>query len=206
MVNASFERPSLPGDSAACGGIGPGTVVLVVGPSGAGKDALLSGAAEQLTHDPAFHFPRRQINRSSHVAEGHDVLSEQEVTRLKSSRAYALSWQAHGLTYAIPAEIDSLVRAGGCVVFNASRTVIPSARQRYVDLKVVYVDAPRSLRALRLEARGRETAVEIRARLAREVTAFRPSAADAAISNDGSLAEGIGLLLATLRSFLPRSH
>lgn len=206
MANASFERPGLPGDTAAaCGRIGPGTVVLIVGPSGAGKDALLHGVAEQLAHDRAFHFPRRQINRSSHAAESHDVLSDQDLSCMNFSDVCALSWQAHGLTYAIPVEIDTIVREGACVVFNASRTAIPSARQRYANLKVVYVDAPRNLRALRLEARGRETATEIGARLAREVTTFQSSAADVTIHNDGSLADGIGSLLAALRSFLSPS-
>ncbi|NJO31840.1 MAG: hypothetical protein HC869_00600 [Rhodospirillales bacterium] len=58
--------------------IGPGCVVLAVGPSGAGKDALLSAARSQLVGDLAIVFVERVISRPPHAAEAHASLSTAE--------------------------------------------------------------------------------------------------------------------------------
>ena len=42
---------------------GRGTLALVVGPSGAGKDALIDGARHHFAGDPRYSFPRRLITR-----------------------------------------------------------------------------------------------------------------------------------------------
>src|SRR6185295_15951480 len=46
--------------------IGPGRLVLVVGPSGAGKDTLIAGARAACRDDATVVFPRRV------VTHGHD--------------------------------------------------------------------------------------------------------------------------------------
>jgi ribose 1,5-bisphosphokinase len=199
VANASSERPPATADLPSEARIGPGTVVLIVGPSGAGKDALIQGAEDQLGPDPAFHFPRRLINRAAHTAEAHDVLSDGHADAPDLSQTFPLSWQAHGLTYALPAEIDNAVRAGRCVVFNASRTIVGAARDRYRTARVIYIDAPLDVRARRLGERGRETSVEIRDRLAREVASFSPADADIVIENTATLDAGIAALSAALR-------
>lgn len=199
MADASSKRADQSAGNTPMTKIGPGTVVLIVGPSGAGKDALLQGAETELGNDPAFHFPRRLINRAAHAAEHHDVLSDHHASGANLSKTYPLSWQAHGLTYALPATIDDAVRAGRCVVFNASRTVVAAARSRYQNLRTVFIDAPPDVRAQRLGQRGRETQAEIRARLSRDVATFAPADADIVIENAATLEAGIAALTATLR-------
>jgi ribose 1,5-bisphosphokinase len=166
--------------------LGPGRVVLLVGPSGAGKDAVLWQARGRLAGRKQFAFVRRVVTREPDGAEDHDCVSASEFSaRLRQGR-FALNWQAHGLNYGIPVEIDEAVRGGGCVVLNASRTIIAGARARYRNVAVVLIDAPAELRADRLAKRRREHAFDVAARLAR-ATGFQPTDADLTIDNAGAL-------------------
>jgi ribose 1,5-bisphosphokinase len=167
-------------------GLGPGRVVLLVGPSGAGKDAVLQEARCRLASRKQFAFARRVVTREPDGAEDHDCVSASEFSaRLRQGR-FALNWQAHGLHYGIPVEIDEAVRHGGCVVLNASRTIVAGARARYRNVAVVLIDAPAELRADRLAKRRREHGPELAARLAR-ATGFKPTDADLIIENTGAL-------------------
>jgi len=56
--------------------IGPGRLVAVAGPSGAGKDTLLRFARNLLGGDPNIVFPRRVVTREPSAEEDHDALSE----------------------------------------------------------------------------------------------------------------------------------
>ncbi|MEM1307487.1 MAG: phosphonate metabolism protein/1,5-bisphosphokinase (PRPP-forming) PhnN [Pseudomonadota bacterium] len=187
------------------GGLGPGTVVLIVGPSGAGKDALLQGASESLHGDPRFRFPPRLINRPADGNEQNHQLDVRSVTDVQASPHYALWWTAHGLIYALSTGLDEDVRQGRCVVFNASRTIVARARDRYRSLRVVYIDAPLEVRASRIAARGRESAAEAEARLARDVAGFAPNDADDIVMNDGSLQSGITRLKTLLLRYADQS-
>src|SRR6266699_2369727 len=51
--------------------VGPGALVLVVGPSGAGKDTLIAMARASCADDAATVFPRRIVTRARSDAEDH---------------------------------------------------------------------------------------------------------------------------------------
>jgi ribose 1,5-bisphosphokinase len=191
-------------DSAA---LGPGQIVLIVGPSGAGKDAILHEVRRGLADPSQFLFARRVITRAPSPAEDHDGISaDQFAARLQRGR-FALSWQAHGLCYGIPIEIEAAIGAGKCVLCNASRTIVARARQRYRSAAVVLIDAPAELRASRLANRCREQDDDVAARLAR-ATDFKAAEADLIIENTGDLAVAATVLVDWLlawRRRLPRS-
>lgn len=148
--------------------IGAGTLIMIVGPSGGGKDTLIAGARVLVPQDSPVYFPRRLITRvSDRKAEDHDTLSNQEFAERQGSGKFALHWKAHGLCYGIPSEIDKKLRNGNCVVFNGSRSVIVDAMAKYRSVVVVEVTAPAEILASRLAARGRETSDDIRQRLER---------------------------------------
>jgi ribose 1,5-bisphosphokinase len=167
--------------------IGPGLVVLVVGPSGAGKDAVLRVARERLAGDRRFVFPSRVVTREVNAAEDHVAVTPQEFDELVRCGALAVHWQAHGLHYGIAREIEQFLGAGRCVVFNASRKVVPLVRARHVNAATVLIDAPLPLRAQRLAMRDRESAQDIGARLARFVSGTDALESDLVICNDGPL-------------------
>lgn len=187
---------STEGESAT--GIGPGRVVLVVGPSGAGKDAVLREVARRLAQDSRFLFPTRIVTREASLAEAHDTLTPAEFSEQLAAGRFALHWQAHGLQYAIPSAIDNAVRQGMCVVFNTSRSIVGNARARYLAATIVMIDAPLHVRASRLAERNREPREEVELRLARTVAGFDARDADLVIDNAGPLAHAAERLAAWL--------
>ena len=170
-------------------------LVLVVGPSGAGKDSLLDGARAALAADDRFRFVRRAITRPAEAGgEAHEALSDADFLTHQAAGGFALDWQAHGLRYGIPRDIEADLAAGRVVVANVSRAVIETARQRY-PTRVIEITAPTEVLARRLAARGRESATDIAERLARSV----PLAGDVEqVMNDGTLEKGIARFVAAL--------
>jgi ribose 1,5-bisphosphokinase len=175
--------------------IGPGRLVLVVGPSGAGKDTLMAGARTELADRADIVFPQRVITRPPHPSERFMSTDETTFEAEAAAGHFALSWSAHGLRYGVPSGIDQSLRAGQTVVVNTSRSVVALARGQYRDVCVVLVTAPEGERARRLAARGRETADGARQRL--EITlATAPSCdPDIRIENVGPPDIGIAMLV-----------
>jgi phosphonate metabolism protein PhnN/1,5-bisphosphokinase (PRPP-forming) len=178
--------------------IGPGAVVLVVGPSGAGKDALIAGARAALGGDDRYIFVERHVSRAAHAAEGHVSLSDAAFADAAARREYALTWTAHGLNYGIPATIDEHIRSGGTAVFNASRAIVAEARQHYAHPRVVLIDCPAEIRAARIALRGREQPQELRVRITRTVAGFDEQMADVRVDNSCTLHTGIERFVAAL--------
>ena len=109
--------------SAAAERIGLGRLVLVVGPSGAGKDTLIAGARAACASDHFIVFPRGVITRPSTATEDHDTMSVEAFRQAAALGRFALWWEAHGLFYGIPTSIDDDIRARRTIVCNVSRTI-----------------------------------------------------------------------------------
>jgi ribose 1,5-bisphosphokinase len=175
--------------------IGPGRLVLVVGPSGAGKDTLIDIVRAVCRDEVGVVFPRRVVTRPSSAAEDHDTISPAAFDQAAANAAFALWWAAHGLKYGIPAAIDDDIRAGRTVVCNVSRTVIGSVRERYARVTVVLVTAPQEILAARLRERGRGSDGSVADRIQRSVSADSELNADVVIENIGAAESAAGMLL-----------
>jgi phosphonate metabolism protein PhnN/1,5-bisphosphokinase (PRPP-forming) len=177
-----------------------GALVLVVGPSGAGKDTLLGAARAKLAGDERFAFPRRVVTRQAMVElEDHDSLDANTFQLERLRGAFALDWEAHGLCYGVPAAIEDAMAAGRVVVVNTSRKVVERAIEKYRRCFVLLVTASTEVRAKRLADRGRESAEQVAARLAREGAPI-PAGVDAiTIDNSGTLEDGISGFVSALK-------
>lgn len=179
-----------------------GTLWLIVGPSGVGKDSLIDGARAALAGNAGFFFPRREITRTGDSGgEDHVAVTLDEFEARRAAGVYALSWTANGLGYGVPRSIDGALAEGRNVVLNGSRGALDDTRARYPDLRAIEITVALDILRARLVARGRETAVEIEERLER-AAAIRASGDDVVrFSNDRPLNESIDALVAVLTSF-----
>lgn len=172
-----------------------GQLVCVVGPSGAGKDAVMRGVAAAM---PEIHLARRVITRPAHDdSEEYDSVTDAGFAVLQQAGHFLFHWQAHGLSYGVPAAVLTFVRSGQTVLFNGSRAALPAMRQIYPDLRVFVISVSPETLAERLQSRGRETAEEIAGRLRRQVD-FVDETVEI-ITNDGALADSVASFVSCLQ-------
>ena len=177
-------------------GRGPGRLILVVGPSGAGKDTLLGRARTAFADDSRIVFLRRVVTREASSSEDNDEMSPEAFRHARMRGDFAVHWEAHGHCYGLPRAIDDDIGAGRTVVANVSRAVVDGMRRSYADVTVVAVTAPPEVLAERLAARARGSDGRLADRLGR---AAEDAAPDVTIANIGDVEHHAGELVRVIR-------
>lgn len=183
-----------------------GKLILVVGPSGVGKDTLLDGARLEFADDARFYFVRRAITRPADAGgEDHEAVSEAEFERRASAGDFFVTWQAHNLWYGVPAMVIEQLDAGRNVVLNASRRSIAEIAERYRHVHVISIDAPSAIIEQRLRERGREDEANIIKRRARGPAGRAEGVTYTTVMNGGTIDDGVAQIVATMVSaaYLP---
>lgn len=166
-------------------------VFAVVGPSGAGKDTLMEAAAAR----PGVALVRRVITRPKGAGgEDCECVTPEEFARRKALGAFALDWDAHGLSYGIPRALPD----ASVVLMNLSRQVLDHACAAFPGLEVLIITARPEVLAARLAARGREDAADIAARLDRDAALASCAAKVTIIDNSGPLDQATAAFLAAI--------
>jgi ribose 1,5-bisphosphokinase len=174
-----------------------GTLFLIVGASGVGKDSLIKAARPHLLQH-GFVFPRRWITSTADRGEDHVPVQASQFDEALQRGALDLHWNAYGLSYGIPASLHDDLSAGRHVLVNVSRTVIPQARARFARLCIVCIEAPADVLRARLLERGREGADEIEVRLQRARAAMPEGPEVVVFSNELPLAQSAALFVDTI--------
>ncbi|MDI3271380.1 phosphonate metabolism protein/1,5-bisphosphokinase (PRPP-forming) PhnN [Pseudomonas sp. MDT1-16] len=144
-----------------------GRLIYLMGPSGSGKDSLIEAAREPLQVRNCG-VVRRFITRSAEsVGEDAIGVSREAFERHRVEGDFALFWNANGLDYGIPIEIDQWLNDGRHVLVNGSRGHLAEALHRYPTLLPVLLTVKDQVLRERLLRRGRESLEEIEARLHR---------------------------------------
>jgi ribose 1,5-bisphosphokinase len=163
-------------------------LIYVVGASGSGKDSLMAHARGQLANETRLVFAHRYITRAADAGgENHVALTADEFRSRRQAGLFALHWQSHGHAYGIGIEVNQWLAKGITVVVNGSRERLLEAAILYPELLPVWVEVSPEVLRKRLQARGRENAQEIEARLARQPASQSPSRIGKVIRNDGEL-------------------
>jgi ribose 1,5-bisphosphokinase len=176
-----------------------GWLVLVVGPSGAGKDTLLMQARAACADDSTICFVRRGVTREASAAEDHASLTDDAFEQGLADGAFSFWWEAHGLKYGVPVSIEADLAAGLTVVCNVSRGVVTDLRARYPQCCVVLITAPEDVRRARLAARERTSDGDVAQRATRTAPGIEELRPALVIDNTGTVEEGTAALLGFLR-------
>ncbi|WP_349957065.1 phosphonate metabolism protein/1,5-bisphosphokinase (PRPP-forming) PhnN [Rhizobium sp. ZPR3] len=180
-----------------------GILAVVVGPSGAGKDTLMNLAAQHFVGRPDVHFVRRVITRDGDAGnEDHRSVSEVDFNAMEQAGAFAVSWEAHGLKYGIPADVFGELAQGHLVIANGSRSALHHFQSTFPRLKIINITATREVLAERLMARGRESREDVLKRLERSSLTVEGSYDVADIDNSGTLEEAERAIISVLETLV----
>lgn len=180
-----------------------GMLLAVIGPSGAGKDSLIGYARRRLPSTPLLLFVRRVVTRAATAsAEDHDTLTVEEFAGAEAAGRFAVTWDAHGLRYGVPAAARRHVKEGGVAVLNGSRAALPHIRSAFGRVVSVHVTVRPEILAARLAGRGRETQDDVLRRLRRGAMVVPDAGETIEIDNSGPLAAAGESLAAVIRRCL----
>lgn len=171
----------------------------VMGPSGAGKDAILRMARQRLAPDDGVIFAHRYITRVPEANENHIALSEAEFGLRRDRGLFVMDWAANGLLYAIGREVELWRDAGLAVVISGSREHFSGTLAGRSGIVPVLITAPADVLQRRLAARGREDGTAIAGRLERNRAAQQDGIRHT-IVNDGALDQAVERFVACLQS------
>ena len=145
-----------------------GSLVYVMGPSGAGKDSVLGRARALLPPDAPVVFAHRYITRPADTGgENHVAVTRAEFAMRRAHGLFAYHWHAHGNDYAVGREIHDWRAAGLTVVVSGSRDHFLRTGGLDSQARPVLITAPAERLKQRLAGRGRESALEAAERLER---------------------------------------
>ena len=174
----------------------PGTLFLIVGNSGSGKDSIIKGVVKRYPSDlKSVYLIKRYITRPPSDTEDNISIASQEFREMANQGKFALMWHIYGLDYGIHIEIEDWLKKGHPVIINVSRTIVNKARKKYKNLKIIFVKVPFEVTYKRLKERAREDGkiLEERIQRARNLQNFQK--ADFVVDNSGKLEDAITDLL-----------
>ena len=182
-----------------------GTLIYVMGASGAGKDSMLAALRLRM-RGMAIAFARRYISRPACAGgEHHIALPAEAILRMEAEGRLSMRWSSHGFQYGIGCSINGSLQHGICVVVNGSREYLPEAVRRYPDLLPVLIEVEPSVLRQRLAARGRERGRDLEERLKRALLPLPENGLErlVRIDNSGVLSEAVDVLEGVVLSVLP---
>ncbi|MFX0039643.1 MAG: phosphonate metabolism protein/1,5-bisphosphokinase (PRPP-forming) PhnN [Promethearchaeota archaeon] len=185
----------------------PGTLFLVVGNSGSGKDSIISGIVKKYPSNlKKIYAPKRYITRPPSKFEENLSISTEEFKEMEKKEKFALTWHIYGLDYGISIEIDDFLKKGHSVIINVSRTVINKAREKYDNIRVVFIEVPFEITYQRIKDRKRESEDLLNERIERARKNPKFPDADFVIDNSGDLENAVDALLNYMLKFIDENE
>lgn len=134
-------------------------IILIVGPSGVGKDTLLKNVKNKIQ----ANFVKRYITRAPDENETNYFIQEEAFRILEKNNFFISTWTAHNNLYAIAK--NSIVE--GLNIISISRAKIKDFEKEYQKVYTINITLNKKDLKQRLEKRARESKEEIEKRLKR---------------------------------------
>ena len=184
-----------------------GTLFLLTGNSGSGKDSIISGIIEKNPPNlMQIIIPKRYITRPSSESENNISVTSKEFKELEENGKFALKWHIYELDYGIPIEIENWLKIGHPVIVNVSRTVIEIARKKYKNTKVVFVEVPFEITLKRISDRKRENEELLKKRIERAKQNQKLPTADFIVDNSGELNDAVFQLIEYIKKIVNQNE
>ena len=184
-----------------------GTLFLIVGNSGSGKDSIISGVIKEYPSNlKKVYAPKRYITRSPSEFESNTSVTKNQFKELEEKGVFAFIWHIYELDYGIPKDFEELLEKGHPVIINVSRTVIEIARKMYKKTKVVFIEVPFEIILQRIRDRKRETKEFLKKRIERAKQNQKPSLVDFIVDNSGELSDAVYQLLEYIKKTMNQSE
>jgi ribose 1,5-bisphosphokinase len=151
----------------------------IIGPKGAGKDALARYVRPRLNPKTRILFAHRYITRPDHLgSENYIYLTEQEFLMRAEAGLFAMQWTSRNLRFGVGKEVMDWMTMGFSVMVQGSRHHLPTASALLgPDLVPLLVTVhPDILHERRLsELRERPEAIQSDIALEREIVLIHPN-------------------------------
>ena len=138
---------------------------------------------------------KRYITRPPSETELNYSVTVDEFKNLENQEKFTLKWHIYGLDYGVPIEIDKWLREGHPVIVNVSRTIVKEAKDKYKNIKTIFVKVPFEITLQRIKERGRENGDLLDERIERARKSQKYPEADFIVDNSGKLEDAINQLL-----------
>ena len=178
-----------------------GTLFLVVGNSGSGKDSIIKTVLERYPSDlKSIRLTQRYITRPPSKDEDNISINPEKFREMSKQGKFALEWHIYSLDYGVPIEIDSWLKKGHPVLVNVSRTIVKEACEIYRNLKIIFIEVPFEITLKRLKARARESGKRLEERIERAKKNQKFADADFIVDNSEELENAVNQFLKYLVS------
>jgi len=184
-----------------------GTLFLIVGNSGSGKDSIITGVIKEFPSNLIqIYAPKRYITRPPSEFERNISITIKDFKELEEKGKFALQWHIYELDYGVPKDIEKLLKKGHPVIVNVSRMVIEMARKKYKNTKVVFVEVPFEITLQRIRDRKRENEELLKKRIERAKQNQKLPMADFIVDNSGELNDAVYQLIEYIKKIVKQNE